>query len=71
MYAEFLEDWLRVWPREQLLIFRNEDYKVSQQEHMHALFNFLGEQGLILALRQVGCLTFEQDTPLRTPETEN
>ncbi len=26
----------------QLLIFRNEDYKVSQRQHMHALFHFLG-----------------------------
>ncbi len=42
MYSEFLGDWLRVFPRSQLLILRNEDYKVSQREHMDAVFKFLG-----------------------------
>ncbi len=40
MYAEFLPDWLRVWPRDQLLLLRNEDYKVSQKEHMAAVFRW-------------------------------
>uniref|UniRef100_A0A7S0N6V6 Sulfotransferase n=1 Tax=Chlamydomonas leiostraca TaxID=1034604 RepID=A0A7S0N6V6_9CHLO len=46
MYAEFLSDWLRVWPKEQLLILRNEDYKVAQREHMEVVFNFLGLRAL-------------------------
>eukprot|EP00798_Chlamydomonas_sp_ICE-L_P024282 gene24282-9881_t len=42
MYSEFMADWLRHFPREQLLILRNEDYKVAQKEHMKAVFKFLG-----------------------------
>jgi hypothetical protein len=42
MYSEFLGDWTRKFPREQLLILRNEDYKKAQREHMDALFKFLG-----------------------------
>ncbi len=42
MYSEFLDDWLRVFPRDQLLILRNEDYKVTQREHMEVIFKFLG-----------------------------
>lgn len=42
MYVEFLGDWLRVFPRQQLLILRNEDYKVAQRQHMEAVFKFLG-----------------------------
>jgi hypothetical protein len=43
MYSEFLGDWTRKFPRDQLLILRNEDYKRGQREHMDALFKFLGE----------------------------
>jgi hypothetical protein len=43
MYSEFLDDWLNVFPRDQMLLLRNEDYKVAQQQHMDAVFKFLGE----------------------------
>ena len=45
MYAEFIDDWTRHWPRSQLLILRNEDYKVAQQQHVQAVFKFLGGPG--------------------------
>jgi N-acetylgalactosamine 4-sulfate 6-O-sulfotransferase len=41
MYSEFLGDWLDAFPRDQLLILRNEDYKVAQKQHMDAVFRFL------------------------------
>jgi len=46
MYAEFLDEWLSSFPRDQLLFLRNEDYKVSQREHMDAVFAFLGMRNL-------------------------
>ena len=42
MYSEFLDDWLAVFPRDQLLFLCNEDYKVAQQQHMDAVFKFQG-----------------------------
>eukprot|EP00798_Chlamydomonas_sp_ICE-L_P030169 gene30169-35151_t len=42
MYSEFLDDWMANFPRDQLLILRNEDYKVAQEQHMMAVFKFLG-----------------------------
>lgn len=46
MYSEFIGEWLATFPREQLLFLRNEDYKVSQREHMDAVFSFLGMRNL-------------------------
>ncbi|KAL6759191.1 hypothetical protein V8C86DRAFT_1350553 [Haematococcus lacustris] len=46
MYSEFLGDWLRRFPRDQLLFLRNEDYKLAQKEHMDAVFQFLGMRAL-------------------------
>ncbi|GFH27487.1 sulfotransfer_1 domain-containing protein [Haematococcus lacustris] len=46
MYSEFLGDWLRRFPRDQLLFLRNEDYKLAQKEHMDAVFKFLGMRAL-------------------------
>uniref|UniRef100_A0A7S3R6I9 Sulfotransferase n=1 Tax=Dunaliella tertiolecta TaxID=3047 RepID=A0A7S3R6I9_DUNTE len=42
MYAEFMDDWLKHFPREQLLILRYEDYTRAQVNHLDALFKFLG-----------------------------
>ncbi|MEW5307620.1 MAG: hypothetical protein WDW36_009999 [Sanguina aurantia] len=46
MYSEFMQDWTTHWPRDQLLFLRNEDYRVSGQEHMSAVFSFLGMRNL-------------------------
>ncbi|KAF8065839.1 Herc2 [Scenedesmus sp. PABB004] len=42
MYAEFLQDWLRHWPRSQLLVLRFEDYVAALPEHLDAALRFLG-----------------------------
>jgi len=42
MYIEFLHDWLRHFPRDQLLFLRNEDYAAATREHMESVFTFLG-----------------------------
>lgn len=44
MYVEFLQDWLEHFPREQLLFLRSEDYAAATNEHMAAIFRFLGMQ---------------------------
>jgi hypothetical protein len=43
MYVEWLPDWLRVFPRQQLLVIRNEDYRLALRPHLAAVMRFLGE----------------------------
>jgi len=46
VYAPWLAEWLRVWPRDQLLLLRYEDW-VAQPEHVASLlFDHLGLQPL-------------------------
>ena len=33
---------VQVWPRDQLLLLRTEDYKAAPQEHVAAVAKFLG-----------------------------
>ena len=42
MYPVFVQDWLRVWPREQLFIMRYEDYGGHERERISELLDFLG-----------------------------
>lgn len=43
MYAMFLPAWWAVWPKQALLIMRNEDYQSAPRQHMQAGFMFLGK----------------------------
>lgn len=54
MYSAFLGEWLDAFPREQLLILRNEDYKVALKEHMEAIFKFLGRHRF--SFLHIGCI---------------
>ncbi|MEI6434727.1 MAG: sulfotransferase domain-containing protein, partial [Bacteroidota bacterium] len=41
-YAEQLSEWLKYFPREQLLIIRSEDYFSNSGQTFQEVFNFLG-----------------------------
>ncbi len=41
LYVYFLEQWLKVFPRKQLLILRSEDLFTNTQDTMSKVFNFL------------------------------
>ncbi|KAK7105873.1 carbohydrate sulfotransferase 15-like isoform X2 [Littorina saxatilis] len=41
MYPVFMADWLRVWPREQMLLMRYEDYGGHEAERLTEIFDFL------------------------------
>ena len=41
MYSVFLEEWLRVFPLEQVHILRLEDYAVDKQQSLSDLYEFL------------------------------
>ncbi len=41
LYVYFLQQWLKVFPREQLLILRSEDLFTKTQDTMSQVFNFL------------------------------
>ena len=42
MYAVFMADWLRVWPKDQMFIMRYEDYGGHEGERLTELIDFLG-----------------------------
>ncbi|XP_076469288.1 carbohydrate sulfotransferase 15-like [Babylonia areolata] len=42
MYPVFLADWLRVWPRDSVLVLRYEDYGGHEGERLAEIFRFLG-----------------------------
>ena len=42
MYSVFLEDWFRIFPREQILILKYEDYIQDLQGHIQMVFDHLG-----------------------------
>ena len=41
MYSVYLQEWLKVFDRNQILIFRNEDYAHDMQNHLLHAFMFL------------------------------
>lgn len=43
MYSEFVDAWTSVFPREQILFLRNEDYQAKPKEHLEAVMRFLGK----------------------------
>lgn len=45
-YPIFLKDWFRVFPREQFLILRTEDYSEQIEAHLKQLYSFLGLRDL-------------------------
>ncbi|XP_033738428.1 carbohydrate sulfotransferase 15-like [Pecten maximus] len=45
-YSEHVKQWLRVFPRKQILFLRTEDYSADVSSHMSQIFNFLGSRPL-------------------------
>ena len=41
MYYPFMADWLRVFPREQVMVLRYEDYVAKPSETINNVCNFL------------------------------
>ena len=52
MYSEFVEAWRAVFPPEQVLWLRNEDYQAAPKEHIRAVLDFLGMSQLSEAEEQ-------------------
>ena len=46
MYSTFLDDWFQVFPREQFLIIKAEDYYTDRSATLVEAFRFLGVQKL-------------------------
>lgn len=46
MYSEFVEAWTSVFPRDQILFMRNEDYQSEPRAHLKAVMKFLGLRDL-------------------------
>jgi hypothetical protein len=42
MYSVFVEDWLRIFRRDQILVLRNEDYSDNIEVTLRQSFQFLG-----------------------------
>ena len=41
MYSVFVEDWFRIFTRDQVMVMRNEDYSEDVEGHMIDVFAFL------------------------------
>ena len=41
MYSVFVEDWFRIFTRDQVMVLRNEDYSEDVEGHIIDVFNFL------------------------------
>ena len=41
MYSVFVEDWFRIFTRDQIMVLRNEDYSDDVEGHIIDVFNFL------------------------------
>ncbi|XP_033754792.1 carbohydrate sulfotransferase 15-like [Pecten maximus] len=42
IYSVFLKEWLKVFPRKQILIIRSEDYSYNISSYLKRIFHFLG-----------------------------
>lgn len=42
MYSVFIEDWLRIFRRDQIMFIRSEDFSEDVESHMRRIFAFLG-----------------------------
>ncbi|KAL8602842.1 hypothetical protein ACOMHN_056336 [Nucella lapillus] len=56
MYSVFVEDWLRIFPRDQIMVMRNEDYSDDIEGHIIDSFKFL-EVALLPKLQMRPILT--------------
>ncbi|XP_021340126.1 carbohydrate sulfotransferase 15-like [Mizuhopecten yessoensis] len=45
-YSEYVLEWLRVFPRDQILFLRTEDYSADLSGHLAKVFSFLGSRPL-------------------------
>lgn len=66
MYSEFVDAWTSVWPRDQILFLRNEDYQAAPKEHLQAVMKFLGERCfpvcvLVIVCCRYGCTCILQE----------
>ncbi|XP_046573278.1 carbohydrate sulfotransferase 15-like [Haliotis rubra] len=41
IYSIFVKDWMKIYPADQILILRFEDYKNKVEEHLQQIFSFL------------------------------
>ncbi|XP_069127282.1 carbohydrate sulfotransferase 15-like [Argopecten irradians] len=48
-YSEYVRQWLRVFPKEQILFLRTKDYSADITSHMSKVFDFLGSRPLSAA----------------------
>ncbi|OWF39546.1 Carbohydrate sulfotransferase 15 [Mizuhopecten yessoensis] len=53
LYHVHLHEWLKVFPRKQLLIFRTEDYSVNISDTLKTVFSFLNVVSLTIKLSKV------------------
>jgi hypothetical protein len=72
IYYHWLDDWLRVWPRDQLHIIRYEDWAAEPGKVTHRVLDFLGArrwEGLEGHLPKPRVATAGDDVHASTPET--
>ncbi|PVD24221.1 hypothetical protein C0Q70_14691 [Pomacea canaliculata] len=76
MYSVFIEDWLRIFRRDQIMFIRSEDFSEDVESHMRRIFAFLGVAPLDSAVMErmasrasVNIGKMYQEVGLMLPET--
>lgn len=71
MYPVFLEDWFRVFPREQILIIRFEDYIKDVQGHLQQVFDHLELGTTFVHVFRCVSWSFTSTPPSPTKKVQN
>nr|KAG5708484.1 hypothetical protein BaRGS_026211 [Batillaria attramentaria] len=77
MYPVFMADWLRIWPKEQMLILRYEDYSQNMESVLRRVFDFLDlaplnrtQWGVVLAQEKYNIGEMYEKVGKMLPETK-
>lgn len=74
LYATFLPHWTAVYPREQFLLIRTEDYKAAPRQHVQATLDFLGvrpQEGIGMRTAEPRITLSQPGAPPRLAEPRN
>ena len=54
MYSVFVEDWLRIFDRDQIMFIRNEDYSDDIEGTIYDVFDFLDVGMMFIFFKHMG-----------------
>ncbi|KAL7640341.1 UNVERIFIED_CONTAM: hypothetical protein RMT77_008605 [Armadillidium vulgare] len=72
LYSVYLKDWFKVFPRNQFLVIRTEDYKINISSTLQRIYKHLGLRNLPMSkLRTISKMPFANRNKVRVNEMLN